>query len=148
LHEVKKFLRLLCSTGSDLSLLPVRLGLGLVFMAHGSQKFFGIWGGYGLTGTATYMSKIGLEPGWFWAWLAAGGEWGGGLLVLAGLLTRFGALNVAVCMGVAMWLAQEHTFFQPEGVEYCLVLFLGALALLIGGGGRWSVDRLILRRLQ
>jgi putative oxidoreductase len=145
---VKKILRVLCSTGSDLSLLPVRLGLGLVFVAHGSQKFFGIWGGYGLSGTASYMSKLGLEPGWFWAWLAAAGELGGGLLVLAGLLTRLGGLSLAICMGVALGLAQEHTFFQPEGIEYPLVLLLAALALLIGGGGRWSMDRLIWRRLQ
>ena len=120
--------------------LPLRLSLGLVFMAHGGQKLFGWLGGKGLLGTAAYFAKIGLSPGLLWAALAGGGEFFGGLLVLLGLFTRLGALLIMAVMLVAMAKVHWGAFFLPAGIEYTLTLLCSAVALLIAGGGKFSLD--------
>jgi putative oxidoreductase len=129
--------------------LPLRVALGLIFMAHGSQKLFGWFDGNGLTATAKYFeSNLGFEPGLLWATLAACGEFFGGLLVLLGLLTRFGALNIAVVMLVAMIQVHWGEFFLPKGIEFTLILLASALALLLLGGGRFSLDPFVQRKLM
>ncbi len=120
--------------------LPLRIALGVIFMAHGGQKLFGWLGGKGLEGTAAFFVKLGLTPGLLWAVLAGLGEFGGGLLVLLGLFTRLGALAIAVVMLVAILKVHWGAFFMPAGVEYAASLFAGALVLLIAGGGRFSLD--------
>jgi putative oxidoreductase len=130
-------------------MLPLRFVVGLVFVAHGSQKLYGWFGGNGLLATATaFEEKMGLAPGLLWAALAGGGEFFGGLLVLFGLLTRFGALNIVVVMLVAIFHVHWGKFFAPAGIEYPLALLGGASTLLIAGGGSCSIDRLIHRRLR
>jgi putative oxidoreductase len=124
--------------------LPLRLSLGVIFMAHGSQKLFGFFGGPGLHAMGVmFETKMGLAPGLLWATLAGCGEFFGGLLVLIGLLTRFGALNICVVMLVAIFHVHWGKFFLPAGMEYPLGLLGSALALLIGGGGRLSLDHAI-----
>ncbi len=121
--------------------LPLRLVLGAIFLGHGGQKLFGWFGGYGLQATAGFFAdKLGMTPGIFWAALAGGGEFFGGLLVLLGLVTRFGALNIAIVMLVAIVRVHWGTFFGPTGIEYPLAVFGSAVALLIAGGGALSVD--------
>lgn len=121
--------------------LVLRLGLGSVFIAHGAQKLFGWWGGYGFQNTAQFFeSKLGLAPGWLHASLAGGGEFFGGILLVLGLLTRFAAAQAAVIMAVAIWTVHRSSFFAPEGMEYPLTLLLVAVALVLTGGGALSVD--------
>jgi putative oxidoreductase len=121
--------------------LPLRIALGVIFMAHGGQKLFGWLGGHGLSSTATFFAaKLGLAPGLLWATLAGIGEFGGGVLVLLGLFTRFGALMIAIVMGVAIAKVHWGSFFLPRGIEFTFALLAAAVALLIAGGGKFSLD--------
>lgn len=121
--------------------IPLRIALGVIFLAHGSQKLFGWFGGHGLTGTAAFFAvKLGLTPGMPWALLAGIGEFGGGLLLLVGLFTRLGALAIAIVMLVAIFKVHWGTFFMPAGAEFAFSLLCSALALLIAGGGKFSLD--------
>lgn len=123
------------------ALLPLRLTLGVIFMAHGSQKLFGMFGGPGLHTTAEFFAKDGLTPGLLWATLAGCGEFFGGLSVLLGFFARFGALNICIVMLVAIFHVHWGAFFaNNKGIEYPLALLGSALAVLIGGGGPLSVD--------
>ena len=146
----------LFTTSASWSLLIVRLFLGTIFFAHGAQKVFGWFGGPGLRGTIGYFqSALGVPPAL--AVLAALTECFGGLAVFVGLLTRLAALGLIVVMLVAI--AKVHWrngFFlnislQPgkgHGFEFNWALIGMALALLIGGGGAKSIDRLIARWLM
>ncbi len=124
--------------------IPLRIALGVIFLAHGSQKLFGWFGGHGLAGTAAFFAaKLGLAPGWLWAVLAGGGEFLGGLLVILGLFTRFGALCITVVMLVAIFKVHWGIFFMPAGMEYPAALLAAALALLLAGGGKFSLDAVL-----
>jgi putative oxidoreductase len=122
--------------------LPVRIALGLIFIAHGAQKVFGAWGGPGWAKFTAASAPFGfMRPAWLWMGMAAVAELVGGALVLIGLLTRAGAFFLAITMLVAMlgvhW---SGGFFAPQGIEYTVALLGMSLALLIVGGGRLSVD--------
>ncbi|MCI0331209.1 MAG: DoxX family protein [candidate division Zixibacteria bacterium] len=137
---VKKFL---FSTSPTWVSFPLRIPLGVIFIAHGAQKLLGWFGGPGLQGTAGFFEQAGLTPGIFWATLAACGEFFGGLLVLLGLATRFGALNIAIVMLVAIFKVHWPVFFAPNGFEYPMALLGSAIVLLTTGGGKLSVDAAI-----
>lgn len=129
--------------------LPVRVALGLVFVAHGAQKVFGAWGGPGLKVFAGGQAPLGLRPAWLWMGAAALAELLGGALVLLGLLTRVGALLIAAVMLVAMfgvhWPGGFFMSNEPRpGIEFTLALTGMALALLIAGGGRLSADEALM----
>lgn len=128
--------------------LPIRLGLGAVFVAHGGQKLFGWFGGYGLEGTAQWMDSIGLSPGMFMAVSAGGMEFFGGLFLLAGLLTRLAAIGAAVTMLVAIVAVHlSNGFFMANnGYEYGLVLLLMGVSLAIRGSGTISLDNALFGR--
>ena len=128
--------------------LVLRVALGLVMMGHGSQKLFGAFGGGGLSQTAGFFGQIGIVPGYFWAVVVAVVETFGGLLVLIGLLTRVAGLLIAITMFVAMvWVHLPNGFFlSNRGIEYTLVLFAAALALVLTGPGTPSVDALLKRQ--
>ena len=82
----------LIRTHRSVALLPLRLGAGTILAAHGAQKLFGWFGGYGLAGTGGFFeSQLGMSPGVFWAFNAGAAEFFGGLMLLAGALTRVGA---------------------------------------------------------
>jgi putative oxidoreductase len=119
----------------------LRLTIGAVFIAHGAQKLFGIWGGPGLTGTATFMGQLGLGPGFPLALLVGLVEFGGGLLLVAGALTMFAALALAIDMAVAIWKVHSSGgFFLPNGYEYALVLLGALICLMLTGPGAFSID--------
>ncbi len=124
---------------------PLRLGLGSIFVAHGAQKLFGWFGGYGLEGTGQWMASIGLEPGYLMALAAGSMEFFGGLFILLGLLTRAAALGAAVTMVVAIVSVHlENGFFlSNNGYEFGLALLLMAVSLIVSGAGRVSVDALL-----
>jgi len=109
--------------------------------AHGSQKLFGWFGGYGLEGTGQFLESIGLTPGYMMAVMAGGTEFIGGLLVIIGLLTRPAAVALAGTMVVAIVTVLSGAFFLPDGMEFALALLLMSVGLALGGGGSLSVDR-------
>ena len=125
---------------------PVRIALGIVFIAHGAQKVFGLWGGRGLSAYMEGTPPFGfMRPGWLWLAAAAFSELIGGILVLLGLLTRFGALAIAIVMLVAMFGVHWGAFFMNNrGIEFTFALLGMAIALMIAGGGQASIDRLLM----
>ena len=132
---------LLSTDAKQWATLPLRIALGVIFLAHGGQKLFGWLGGKGLMATAGYFAgKLGLNPGLLWATLAGVGEFGGAVLLLFGLFTRLGALSIAIVMLVAITQVHWGTFFMPTGVEFAFSLLASAVALLIAGGGKFSLD--------
>ncbi|MBC3954197.1 DoxX family protein [Pseudomonas triticifolii] len=135
------------TTRAGYGLTVLRVIVGIAFIAHGSQKLFGAFGGYGLEGTAQYMESIGLTPGYLMALLSGGAEFFGGLGLLLGLLARPAAALVTVLLLVAIFTVHigNGFFMANNGYEYALALLGGALAVLIEGAGRLSLDRLIAR---
>ncbi|HVG39296.1 MAG TPA: DoxX family protein [Pyrinomonadaceae bacterium] len=135
-------LRPVLETPPTWATVPLRLALGVIFIAHGAQKVFGVWGGPGLNKWLSGTPPFGLRPAALWMGAAAFSELIGGLLVLLGLLTRLGALSIAAVMIVAMLgvHGKNGLFLSNQGFEYTLALLGMALALLIAGGGRLSAD--------
>jgi putative oxidoreductase len=129
----------------DTGLLILRLAVGLTLVAHGSQKLFGWFGGYGIAGTGAFFEQLGFRPGRAHAALAGVSEFVGGLLLAAGFLTPFAAAAVigvmVVAVGSVLW--TKGFFGQNGGFEYNLVLAMGALAVAFTGPGAVSVDRLL-----
>ena len=138
-----KIKEILLSTSNTAAFIPLRLGVGIVMAAHGSQKLFGWFGGHGLQGTGKFFAEnLGLEPGVLMAAMAGGTQFFGGLLLLAGLATRPAALGIAGTMAVAILTAHRDAFFASNGgMEFPLTLLLASLTLLIGGAGKFSVDQ-------
>jgi putative oxidoreductase len=137
------------STAKGLDTVPVRIGAGAIFAAHGAQKLFGWFGGYGLDGTAGWMASIGLEPGMLMASLAGGAEFFGGLLLIIGLLVRPAALVLAATMVVAIVSVhlQNGLFLAKNGYEFGLALLVITLGLVFRGAGSLSVDRALHAKL-
>lgn len=138
-------------SAESLSLLALRIPLGLIFIAHGAQKLFGLWGGHGVSATIkSFEEHMGIPP--LFSILAMFAEFGGGVGVLAGCLTRLSAFGIACVMGVAIYKVHwAHGLFlnltgRGNGFEFALALLGMALALVLGGGGQWAVDRLIWKR--
>jgi putative oxidoreductase len=126
-------------------LLVVRLVVGLLMAAHGSQKLLGWFGGYGIAGTGTYFESIGFRPGRVFATLAAATEVVSGLLVALGLLGPVGPALMLSVMIVAVvtvhW--KNGLFAASNGIE--LALFYGTVAagLALIGFGRYSLDAVL-----
>tara|TARA_R110002167_G_C12650198_1_gene649106 strand:- start:220 stop:669 length:450 start_codon:yes stop_codon:yes gene_type:complete len=142
---MKTFINTLTSTKLGLDTLPVRIGAGVIFTAHGAQKLFGWFGGYGLEGTAGWMESIGLAPGTLMAALAGGAEFFGGLLLIAGLLVRPTAVVLAITMLVAIFTVhlQNGLFMSNGGYEFGLALLVISVGLAIRGAGSLSLDNLL-----
>ena len=135
------------TTGFDS--LPLRVGAGAIFAAHGAQKLFGWFGGYGLEGTAGWMTSIGLEPGLLMAAMAGSAEFFGGLLLIIGLLVRPAALTLAITMLVAIVTVhlQNGLFMANNGYEFGLALLAISVALVFRGAGSLSADHLLQTQL-
>ena len=125
----------------------LRIIVGIIFMAHGSQKLFGWFGGGGLAGTAQFMESLGLTPGTLMAALSGGAEFFGGLALVIGLLARPAAVALIGLLVVAIFSVHIHNglFMQNNGYEFALALLGGAVAVLFEGAGRASVDGVIAR---
>ncbi len=128
--------------------LALRIPVGIIFAAHGAQKLFGWFGGYGLDGTGQWMASIGLNPGYLMALLAGSAEFFGGLALLLGLLVRPAAIALAVTMVVAILAVHigNGLFMSNNGYDFGLALLAAAAALAISGGGRASVDTVLAAR--
>ncbi len=125
--------------------LILRVPVGIIFIAHGAQKLFGWFGGYGLDGTGQFFDSVGLQPGTLLALLAGLAEFFGGLALILGLLVRPAAAALAFAMLIAIFAVHwsKGFFAGSGGYEYALALFAASLSLLFSGAGRYSVDRVI-----
>lgn len=141
----KPALSRLMSTDTSLASLVLRVPTGIIFMAHGSQKLFGAFGGYGLEGTGQWMASMGIEPGYLMALLSGSGEFFGGLAILIGLLTRPAAAVLVFTMLIAILTVHigNGLFMSNNGFEYALALLTIAASLMITGGGKLSLDRVL-----
>jgi putative oxidoreductase len=127
------------------------LALGVIFVMHGAQKVLGLFGGHGLQATVqNFEAGLGIPPHFGYA--AAFTEFFGGIALLLGLLTRIAALGIGTVMAVAMWKVHlANGFFlnfnceagKGHGIEYNVALLAIALALVLTGGGAYSIDRKI-----
>ena len=135
------FQRLIATTPTWITA-PLRLALGIVFIAHGLQLVFGLWNGPGLTKFAAFDPPFHfMRPVWLWMGAAALAQLIGGVLVLLGLLTRVGAFLLTCVMLTALFgVHLSHGFFLPAGIEFNVALLGITFALLIAGGGQVSID--------
>jgi len=143
-------LKRISQTPDDFVLTVLRLVLGVVFLAHGSQKMLGWFGGYGFKATMGFFTQAMHIPAVF-AFLAIAAEFFGGLGLIVGLLSRIAAFGITVNMLVAIfmvhlsnglfmnWTGQQ----KGEGFEYHLLALAITVALMIRGGGAFSLDRAI-----
>ena len=125
-------------------LLLARAVVGLLMGAHGAQKLFGWFGGYGLDGTGQFFEALGFRPGRFFAGVAAASEVAGGVLLAFGLFSPFAAalmLSVMIVAAVSVhW--QHGVFAASNGIEVPLLYGTVAAALALTGPGRYSLDAL------
>ena len=131
----------------DIGLFLIRAILGVVLMFHGSQKLFGWFEGRGMAGFVEGIEKMEVIPmPQVSAYLSAGTEFFGGLLLLVGFLTRLVAIPAAFNMYVAAIVVHGSAFSLADGgMEYALTLAVVATALIFTGAGRFSVDGLLWR---
>lgn len=139
------FFNRLLRTDAGAGALALRIPVGIVFAAHGAQKLFGWFGGYGLEGTGQFFGSLGLDPGYLMALLAGLVEFFGGLALVAGVLVRPAAAALAFAMLIAIFAVHwsKGFFASGGGYEYALALFAASVSLLFSGAGRFSVDRAI-----
>ena len=137
-------------TKQDISALILRLMLGIVFFPHGAQKVLGWFGGYGLKATlSAFTDKMHIPL--IFALLAIAAEFLGSIALILGFFTRLAAFGIAVVMAVAIYMAHAHNGFfmnwsgmqKGEGFEYHLLVIAIAIALMIKGGGSFSIDKKI-----
>lgn len=143
----------LLQTQDDAGSLIMRVLLGVVFSPHGAQKVFGWFGGYGFSGTMSmFTDKMGIPV--FFAFLAIMAESLGSVALITGCLTRIAAFGIACVMSVAIFTVHlQNGFFmnwsgsqKGEGFEFHILAIALALALMVKGGGKWSVDRAISKK--
>lgn len=146
---IKQLLHSITKTEQSTSTLPLRLIAGLIFTAHGAQKLFSWFGGYGLDGTGQWMESIGLAPGYLMALMAGSAEFFGGLLLIAGFLTRPTSFVLAITMIVAIFSVHidNGLFMTNNGYEFGLALFAISISLMFSGAGKLSLDNSVAQRL-
>lgn len=150
--KVKSFL----STDSqNWSLLVSRLALAITILPHGMQKALGMFGGYGLTATLGSFHSMGMP--YFLGVLVILAEFAAPLALIIGAGTRFMAASIFIEMTGAMIIGGHiyNGFFmnwmghqKGEGIEYFIMVLGLALALVIGGAGKFSVDGSLLKRMK
>lgn len=140
---------------NSLALLFVRLSLGVVILPHGMQKALGMFGGYGFAGTVGGFESMGMPA--LLAVMVILAEFVGSIGVILGLGTRFMAFSIALTLGGAMFLGGhvQHGFFMNwfgnqagEGMEYFILVLGSAIALILGGAGKWGIDNFISKKLN
>jgi putative oxidoreductase len=145
----------LFQTQDDFTSMILRIFLGVVFFPHGMQKLLGWFGGDGFSNTYGFFTGAMGIPGVF-AVLAILAEGLGALGLLSGLLTRVAALGITVNMIMAVYMVHfKNGFFMNwmgkqagEGYEYHLLAIAIGIALIIRGGGKWSLDRVVADKLK
>lgn len=137
------------------SLMIARMALGAALLPHGMQKALGLFGGYGFAGTVGGFESMGMPA--LLAVLVILAEFAGSIGVILGLGTRFMASSIFLTMSGAMVLGGHihHGFFmnwfgnqKGEGFEYFILMLGLALAVSIGGAGKYAVDNWISKKLK
>lgn len=130
---------------ASLGLLVIRLVVGLTFAAHGTQKLFGWFGGYGIEGTGGFFESIGIKPGKPMAALAGLGEVVSGLALALGLLVPVAAALITVTMIVAIATVHGKNGYwaTASGYEYNLAIIAVAVGLALTGPGAYALDALL-----
>ena len=149
--QLSSFLSSLVATGDSFAPVFLRLALGLMIFPHGAQKLLGWFGGYGFNGTMGYFTGTVGAP-WLVGLLVILGEFFGGLMLLTGFGTRFAAASLVFIMLGAAWQLRTNGFFmnwfgnqKGEGIEFFILAIGIAAALVVSGGGKWSLDSLFAR---
>lgn len=147
--NIKSITSTITKTEQSLSALPLRLIAGILFIAHGAQKLFAWFGGYGLEGTGQWMESIGLAPGYLMALMAGSVEFFGGILLLVGFLTRPTSFVLAITMIVAIFTAHidNGLFMAANGYEFALALLAISISLVFSGAGKLSLDYEVAKRI-
>jgi putative oxidoreductase len=129
----------------DLGILVIRVLFGVALAAHGAQKLFGWFGGYGLKGTGGFFEQLGFRPGVPFAAAAGSSEFGGGVLLALGLFTPFGAAAVLSAMLVAIVSVHlKNGFFaMGNGFELPFLYAVAAFGLAFTGAGAFSLDNVL-----
>jgi putative oxidoreductase len=143
------FIKKLITTNAGFAALALRIPVAIIFIAHGAQKLFGWFGGYGLEATGQWMTSIGLEPGYQLALLAGGAEFFGGVALFIGLLVRPAALILSITMVVAIFSVHfdNGLFMTNNGYEFALTLLAISISLMFSGAGRLALDNVLNQRL-
>jgi len=123
--------------------LPLRLGLGIMFLAHGLQIAFGMFGGSGITRFSEMLSSLGFAPATAFAYLVAYIELLGGLFLIAGLFTRISSALLLIVMLVAIFKVHftNGFFAMSGGYEYNFIIICVCISLLISGPGHISINK-------
>lgn len=147
---MKTIFKNLLESNAGYAPLALRIPVGIIFMAHGAQKLFGWFGGYGLEGTGGWMESIGLAPGFLMALLAGSAEFFGGLFILLGLLTRLSSVALALTMVVAIFFVHfaNGLFMSNNGYEFGLALLAASVSLALSGSGKLSLDNKLSEKLN
>ncbi len=143
----------LLKTDEDTASLIMRVLLGVVFFPHGAQKLLGWFGGHGFTGTMnSFTDNMGIPV--ILAFLAIMAESLGAVALITGFLTRVAAFGIATNMVVAVFMVHlPYGFFmnwfgkqEGEGFEFHILAIALAVAIMIRGGGKWSIDGMIIKK--
>jgi putative oxidoreductase len=123
----------------NLTMLIMRVGFGLMMMAHGYNHFFR---GGRIAGTGRWFDSLGMKPGRIHAIVASTTELGAGALFALGLLTPFAAAGFIGLMTVAIWTVHRKNgfFIIKEGWEYVFLIALVALFVATSGPLKYSLD--------
>lgn len=129
----------------DAAVLILRFALGVIFIAHGLQDAFGMFGGYGLLGSKEILMKLGFAPALVWAILGVSVELAGGVCLLTGLATRlFSFLLFLITLIATIKVNLMYGFFNTSGgYEYNLLILSVCLALMLLGAGKYKIGNKI-----
>ena len=149
--QLSSLLQSLVATGDSFAPLFLRVALGVMLFPHGAQKLLGWFGGYGFTGSMGYFTGTVGTP-YVVGLLVILGEFFGSLMLIAGAGTRFAAASLVLIMLGAAWQLRGNGFFmnwfgnqKGEGIELFILAVGIAVGLVFLGGGKWSLDSLLVR---
>ena len=125
--------------------LIARLVIGGLFVGHGTQKLFGWFDGAGPQKTEEMMDRLEMKPARAEAFLAGASETGGGAMIAAGFLMPVGAASLIASMITAIRKVhlKNGLWSSDGGFEYNLALIAALVALVDGGPGPISLDRVL-----